>query len=107
MKYYYKGKSLTKQFSKNRYDRILAYIKKGMSVNEAVDYTETKHLWSPSKYKYQGKTGYSLCQEIGLNYRTFLSRVNKGLSIEDSLKIRKTKKQIEWEKEHEQQRTRL
>ena len=101
MKYYYNGKPLAHQFPKIRYNRIVTCIKDGMSVEEAIEYTKTKHLWSPSKYKYQGNTGYSLCQEIGLNYRTFLSRVKKGLSIEDSLKIRKTKKQLEWEKTHE------
>lgn len=98
MKYYYNGKLLASQFPKVRYNRIIICIKQGMSIEDAIKWTETKHLWTPNKYKYKGKSCYLICQEIGLNYRTFLGRINRGLSIEDSLKIRKTKKQIEWEK---------
>ena len=100
MKYYYNGQSLPKQFSKVRYGRITACIRQGMNIEEAVKWTETKHLWTPSKYKYNGRTCYEICKENGLSYRTFLSRINYGWSIEDCLKIRKTKKQIEWEKTH-------
>ena len=101
MKYYYNGKSLASQFPKVRYNRITICIKQGMSIEDAIKWTEIKHLWTPNKYKHKGKSCYKICKEIGLNYRTFLGRINRGLSIEDSLKIRKTKKQIEWEKEHE------
>lgn len=67
-------------------------------MEEAIKWTETYHHWTPSKYVYNGKTCYQICKETGLLYDTFLGRVRKGWSIEKSLQIRKTKKQIEWEK---------
>ncbi len=101
MKYSYNGQSLPKQFGKVRYDRILFYVKKrGMTVEEAVKWTETKHYTEKGKFKYNGKSCYQICKEIGMFYETFKGRVLRGWSIEDSLKIRKTKKQIEWEKAH-------
>lgn len=100
MRYYYNGQSLASQFPKVRYNRITICIKQGMRIEDAIKWTEIKHLWTPNKYNYNGKTCYEICKETGLNYNTFLGRVRKGWSIEDSLKIRKTKKQIEWEKTH-------
>lgn len=102
MKYYYKGKPLRHQFPIIRYNRITTLIREGRTVEEAIEWTKVKHLWTPSKYKHKEKSCYQICKEIGLNYRTFLGRINRGLPIKDCLKIRKTKKQIEWEKTHEQ-----
>lgn len=101
-KYFYKGKPL-REYAQDvvEYKLWLKRIRAGWSIERAM--TTPKLDSRQVVYYYNGRPAIDVARENGINNNVFRRRLYiKGWSIADACTVpaKKSKKQIEWEKNH-------
>lgn len=86
LKWEYNGESVFKYCEKYNllYNSVVRGIKKGLSVEEAIERAKSlRHkMGVPAKYKYNGKSFRSVCRELGINYQTAYHWLKNGYDVE-------------------------
>lgn len=98
-KYKYKGTPINKLTDDKKQIHLwLVRINKGWSVEQAVEVD--KKPKKPFKHFVNGEPAALIAERHGISRVQFYSRLSRGFSPKDAccIPIRKTKKQIEWEK---------